>query len=112
MCLRISRSAKFEIPIGLASVFLVLFSVAVVNLFTKEHATIAGVGFSLVFFAIFTISEKINKRKFAHVEQQMKEHFHLLHQETIEREAVQVRPGNVLVTVRDYNTLNHLSLDA
>ncbi len=102
------RGGKVEVPIGLASVFLVLFSVAVVNLFTKEHATIAGVGFSLVFFAIFTVSEKINKRKFAHVEQQMKEHFHLLHQETIEREAVQVRGGNVLVTVRDYNTLNHL----
>ncbi|HEX3587594.1 MAG TPA: APC family permease [Candidatus Angelobacter sp.] len=102
------KIGKVEIPIGLASVFLVLFSVAVVNLFTKEHATIAGIGFSLVFFAIFTVSEKINKRKFAHVEQQMKEHFHLLHRETIERDAVQVRPGNVLVTVRDYNTLNHL----
>jgi len=102
------KIGKIEIPIGLASVFLVLFSVAVVNLFTKENATIAGLGFSVVFFAIFTISEKINKRKFAHVEQQMKEHFHLLHQETIGRDAVQVRPGNVLVTVRDYNTLNHL----
>jgi amino acid transporter len=102
------RGGKVEVPIGLASVFLVLFSVAVVNLFTKEHATIAGVGFSLVFFAIFTVSEKINKRKFAHVEQQMKEHFHLLHQETIGRDGVQVRGGNVLVTVRDYNTLNHL----
>jgi hypothetical protein len=92
----------------LVSVFLVLFSVAVVNLFTKENATIWGLGFSLVFFAIFTVSEKINKRKFAHVEQAMQEHFHLLHQETIGREAVQVRAGNVLVTVRDYNTLNHL----
>ncbi len=102
------RGGKVEVPVGLASVFLVLFSVAVVNLFTKEHATIAGIGFSLVFFAVFTVSEKINKRKFAHVEQQMKEHFHLLHQETIGRDAVQVRPGNVLVTVRDYNTLNHL----
>jgi amino acid transporter len=102
------KIGKIEIPIGLASVFLVLFSVAVVNLFTKENATIAGLGFSFVFFAIFTVSEKINKRKFAHAEQQMKEHFHLLHQETIEREAVQVRGGNVLVTVRDYNTLNHL----
>src|SRR6267154_3223038 len=102
------KIGKVEIPIGLVSVFLVLFSVAVVNLFTKENATKWGLGFSLVFFAIFTISEKINKRKFAHVEQAMQEHFHLLHQETIEREAVQVRPGNVLVTVRDYNTLNHL----
>src|SRR6476646_4467324 len=97
-----------EIPLGLASVFLVLLSIALVNLFTKSIATIAGLSFAGAFFLIFTISEKINKRKFAHVEQQMKEHFHLLHQETIDREAVQVRPGNVLVTVRDYNTLNHL----
>jgi amino acid transporter len=102
------KIGKIEIPIGLVSVFLVLFSVAVVNLFTKENATKWGLGFSLVFFMIFTVSEKINKRKFAYVEQQMQEHFHLLHQDTIEREAVQVRPGSVLVTVRDYNTLNHL----
>jgi amino acid transporter len=97
-----------ELPIGLASVFLVLFSVAVVNLFTKQNATIAGFGFSVVLFFVFTISERVNKRKFAHVEQQMKEHFQLLHQETISRDAVQVRPGNALVTVRDYNTLTHL----
>jgi hypothetical protein len=102
------KIGKIELPIGLASVFLVLFSVAVVNLFTKQNATIWGLAFSMVFYAIFTVSEKINKRKFAHVEQQMKEHFHLLHQETIGREGVQVRPGSVLVTVRDYNTLNHL----
>ncbi len=102
------KIGKIEVPIGLASVFLVLFSVAVVNLFTKQNATIWGLAFSLVFYAIFTVSEKINKRKFAHVEQQMKEHFHLLHQETIGREGVQVRPGSVLVTVRDYNTINQL----
>ena len=102
------KIGKIEIPIGLASVHLVLLSTAIVNLFTKQVATVAGLAFSLAFFFIFTVSEKINKRKFAHVEQQMKEHFHLLHQDTIEREAVQVRPGNVLVTVRDYNTLNHL----
>jgi amino acid transporter len=102
------RIGGVEVPVGLVSVFLVLFSTAVVNLFTKQNATIAGLGFSLALFAVFTVSEKINKRKFAHVEQQMKEHFHLLHQETIGRETVQVRPGNVLVTVRDYNTLNHL----
>src|SRR6476661_5717808 len=102
------RGGKIEIPLGLASVHLVLLSTAIVNLFTKQVATVAGLAFSFAFFFIFTVSEKINKRKFAHVEQQMKEHFHLLHQETIDREAVQVSPGNVLVTVRDYNTLNHL----
>src|SRR5712671_2303383 len=80
-----------EIPLGLASVHLVLLSTAIVNLFTKSVATVAGIVFTVAFFFIFTVSEKINKRKFAHVEQQMKEHFHLLHQEPIEREAVQVR---------------------
>jgi amino acid transporter len=102
------RIGGVEIPVGLASVFLVLLSTAVVNLFTKQVATIAGLIFSAAFFAIFTISEHVNKRKFRHTEQQMKEHFQLEHQETIERDAVQVRPGNILVTVRDYNTLNHL----
>jgi hypothetical protein len=97
-----------EIPLGLASVHLVLLSTAIVNLFTKQVATVAGVVFSAAFFVIFTASEKVNKRKFAHVEQQMKEHFQLEHQEVIGREVVQARPGNVLVTVRDFNTLNHL----
>ncbi|HET6936601.1 MAG TPA: APC family permease [Candidatus Angelobacter sp.] len=102
------KIGNIELPIGLLSVHLVLLSTAVVNLFTKQVATVAGLVFSGVFFAIFTLSEHVNKRKFAHAEQQMKEHFQLEHQETIAREAVQVRPGNTLVTVRDYNTLGHL----
>ena len=97
-----------ELPVGLASVHLVLLSTAVVNLFTKQVATVAGLAFSIAFFFIFVISEKVNKRKFRHVEQQMKEHFQLLQEETVGRDAVQVRPGSVLVTVRDFNTLNHL----
>ena len=102
------RIGGVEIPVGLISVHLVLLSTAIVNIFTKQIATVAGVVFALGFFAIFTISERVNKRKFAHTEQHMKEHFQLMQQETIGREAVEVRPGNVLVTVRDYNTLNHL----
>jgi amino acid transporter len=102
------RIFGIEIPLGLASVHLVLLSTAIVNLFTKQVATVAGMVFSAAFFLIFTVSEKINKRKFAHAEQHMKEHFQLEHQDVIGREAVQARPGNVLVTVRDHNTLNHL----
>ena len=102
------RIGKMEVPVGLLSVHMVLLAVALTNLFTKSVATKAGIAFSVAFFVIFSVSERINKRKFAHVEQQMKEHFQLVQQETIEREGVQVRPGSVLVTVRDYNTLNHL----
>ena len=102
------KIGNIEVPIGLASVHLVLLSTAIVNLFTKEVATVAGLVFSATFFFIFTVSERVNKRKFAHVERQMQEQFQLLHQETIGRETVQARPGNVLVAVRDFNTLNHL----
>jgi amino acid transporter len=102
------RIGKTEIPLGLLSVHLVLLATAITNLFTKSVATKAGIVFSLAFFAIFTVSERINKRKFAHAEAQMKEHFQLVQQDTIGREEVQVRPGSLLVTVRDHNTLHHL----
>jgi amino acid transporter len=40
------RIGKTEIPIGLFSVFLVLLSTAVVNLFTKSVATVSGIAFA------------------------------------------------------------------
>jgi hypothetical protein len=97
-----------EIPIGLASVFLVLFCTAIVNLFTKSVATVAGLAFTGAFFLIFTVSEKVNRKKHALAELQMKEHFQLSHSDTVERSGLGVHPGSVLVTVRDYNTLNQL----
>ncbi|MBI2677156.1 MAG: APC family permease [Candidatus Koribacter versatilis] len=97
-----------EIPLGLLSVHLVLLSTAIVNLFTKQIATIAGIVFAGSFFFIFVVSERVNRKKFAIAENQMKEHFQLLQQDTISRESVDVRPGNLLVTVRDYNTLDQL----
>jgi amino acid transporter len=102
------RIGKTEIPLGLASVFMVLLSTALVNLFTKSVATVAGIVFTGTFFAIFTISERVNRRKHALAEQQMKEHFQLLHSDTVERTELGIRSGNVLVAVRDYNTLSHL----
>ena len=102
------RIGKTEIPIGLASVTLVLLSLAIVNIFTKSRATIWGTVFSIVFLGVFSVSERMNKRKFAAAENQMKEHFHLIHQETVSREALNIRPENTLVCVRDYNTLEHL----
>ncbi len=102
------RIGSHEIPIGLASVFLVLLSTAVINLFTKSVATVAGVSFAAVFFLIFTVSERVNRHRIAAAQEQMKEHFQLLQRETVDRDALRIRPGNVLVPVRDYNTLYHL----
>jgi amino acid transporter len=102
------RIAGREIPLGLIAVFLVLLSTAIVNLFTKSVATVSGIAFSAVLFVVFTISERVNRRKFRHAAHDMSEQFQLLHEETVDREVVGIKPGNILVTVRDYNTLNHL----
>jgi amino acid transporter len=95
------RIGKIEIPIGLLSVFLVLLSVAVVNLFTKSVATVSGIAFAAVFFVIFSISERENLRKHALTARQMKDQFQLEHQETISRESAAIRPGGVMVTMHD-----------
>jgi amino acid transporter len=98
------RIGKTEIPIGLFSVFLVLAATAVVNLFTKATATISGIVFAAIFFVIFTLSERSNIRRHSAVERQMKEHFQLEHEDTISREALEINPGCVVVTMRDANT--------
>jgi amino acid transporter len=95
------RIGKTEIPIGLASVFLVLLSTAIVNLFTKSIATVSGIIFAAAFFIIFSISEKRNAKQHALNASQMKEHFQLDHQDVVSRETVNVRPGGVMVTMRD-----------
>ena len=50
-------------PWGWWLIALVLFATAIVNLFTKQEATIAGITFSLVFFGIFTFSERHTLRQ-------------------------------------------------
>ena len=95
------RIGKVELPVGLFSVFLVLSSIAIVNLFTKSVATESGVLFAATFYIIFSISEKRNRRKHAATAKQMKEHFQLEQQDTIGREALEIRPGSILVTMRD-----------
>src|SRR6516164_1768304 len=95
------RIGKTEVPVGLISVFLVLLSTAVTNLFTKSVATVSGILFAAAFFVIFTVSERANLRKHALTAWQMKDHFQLEHQDTISRESVALRAGGTMVTMRD-----------
>src|SRR5215475_9188306 len=69
------RIGKTEIPFGLISVFLVLLTTAVVNLFTKSVATVSGILFAAAFFLIFSVSERHNRAKQALTARQMKDHF-------------------------------------
>ncbi len=97
------RIGNREIPVGLLSVFSVLLTTAVVNLFTKSVATVSGLVFAGSFFLIFTLSERQNRSRHAVAELQMKEHFQLEHQDTVGLEALQINPGGVVVAMRDAN---------
>lgn len=95
------RIGKTEIPIGLVSVCAVLLTTACVNLFTKSVATVSGIIFTICFFIVFAISERQNQRKHALAAREMKDHFQLEHQETVNRESAAIRSGGVMVTMRD-----------
>jgi amino acid transporter/nucleotide-binding universal stress UspA family protein len=99
--------ADKEIPIGLFIISIVLFITALVNLCTKSEATIAGVIFSGVFFSIFAYSEhrvsKTNKGKPEGLAQ-----FRVYGNEELGSNELGVRPGNVLVAVRDPRNLYYL----
>jgi hypothetical protein len=97
---------KTEIPIGLALITLALTALCVINLFTKEVATISGIAFTIIFFAVFEISEKITrKRASAHAEL---DQFNVEAGDDLTPRALGVRPGSVLVMVRNYNALYNL----
>jgi amino acid transporter len=96
-----------EIPIGLGLITLTLFALCLVNLFTKEVATIAGAAFTVGFFAVFTISEHVTKKHgAAHADL---DQFNVEPGDELTPGGLGVRPGNVLVMVRNYNTLDNLS---
>jgi amino acid transporter len=101
------RIAGRELPIGLILIALVLFACAIVNLFTKQVATVAGISFTFGFFLLFVASERVSKRERA-AGSAMLDHFQLETGKDIDSDIVGTRPGGVLVPVRDYNTLNQL----
>jgi amino acid transporter len=96
-----------EIPVGLGLITVTLFALSIMNLFTKQVATIAGVAFTIIFFAVFEISEKITlKHGGKHTELDM---FNLESDEELTPAALAVRPGNTLVMIRNSNALYNLA---
>jgi amino acid transporter len=97
-----------EIPIGLGLITLTLLAIAIINLFTKPSATIAGVTFTIVLFSIFEYSEhriRVNAAGATHVEL---DQFNLAQEAELTPTSVGVAPGSVLVPVSTYYSLYHL----
>ncbi len=103
------RLGRIEIPVGLSVTTLILGLVAIANLFSKEIATIYGVAFTVAFFIMFTVSERVNMlRQHQRAHEKQLEEFNLEHQPQISTATLHARPGSVLVAVRDYRQMDHL----
>ncbi len=101
------RWGKTEIPLGLALITLTLFALGVANILTKKVATIGGLSFSAAFFVAFELSERINRRH-RQAQSAELEKFRLETPDQIDESATHVRPGNILVAVRNPHQLAHL----
>jgi amino acid transporter len=94
-----------ELPVGVALITLVLFFIAVVNLFTKPAATMAGIAFSGLLFCGFQISEKRVQRKRgerAHLEL---DKFNLTQAADLTQSNIGVQSGNILVPISTHYAL-------
>jgi amino acid transporter len=104
------KIGRVEIPLGLAAITATLFAIATINLFTKELATIWGVTFTLAVYSVFVLSERRTARlKAQHADGGGLDQFQLTPAGDVGAGDIDARPGNVLVPVRDYNTLAHLT---
>ena len=97
-----------EIPIGLGVITLVLLAIAVVNLFTKPDATVAGLAFSALLFTVFEVSERRMHKRQAGATHVELDQFNLAQEAELTPASVGVRPGNILVPVSTYYALYHL----
>jgi amino acid transporter/nucleotide-binding universal stress UspA family protein len=95
-----------ELPIGLGLIFLVLFVTALLNLLTKEVATVSGIGFTLAFLSVFLISEHYHERKRAGGKHHHLEQFNRQTTKEIRPETLGLtRPYRKLVAIRSTQNL-------
>jgi amino acid transporter/nucleotide-binding universal stress UspA family protein len=100
------RIGKIELPVGIGIVFLILLFTAILNLLTKEVATIGGAIFTTVFLIIFTASEHIHKKRLGKTAHQ---HLDQFNQQTSDEIAPPVlglkKPYRKLVAIRSTQNL-------
>lgn len=105
------RVMRYEIPLGLISVLIVLLITGALNLVTKPVATVAGLAFTAVFFTIFQVSEKLNEKKAALYvdDDEAEEKLNLKSEPDIHTILPGLeKPNRVLVPARNPNNLVHL----
>ncbi|MGP0068499.1 MAG: amino acid permease, partial [Isosphaeraceae bacterium] len=105
------KVGKFDVPLGISLIFLVLAGAALANLVTKEVATITGSMFTLALFTVFMLSERAHHKRMGapsehheHLEQ-----FNEEHAEQISVESLRLtKPYRKLVAIRSPHNLGML----
>jgi amino acid transporter len=102
------RVRGVDVPLGLGLIFAVLLMTALVNLATKKVATQWGLVFTAVFFVIFTVSERVWRRR--RNTQHDLEKFNVQYTADLDPGRLQLgkRPCKI-VPVRDPSNLAHLN---
>src|SRR5207249_12218939 len=55
------RLGRIELPLVLGLITVILFALCLINLFTKQVATLSGVASTIIFFAIFSVSDRVTR---------------------------------------------------
>lgn len=106
------RFGNVYFPVGLLAILVVLLSVTFMNLLTKKVATIGGLIFTAVFYAIFHVSERMNERKarLYAPEEDNDEKLNLRKEADISTVVPELtKARRILVPVRNPNNLVHLA---
>lgn len=92
---------RLYFPVGIVLICLVLVAVAVTNLFTKKIATISGIAFTAVFYALFHFSESLNRRR-ALSKAEHREKLNLRFNDELQGVLSAIEhPNRILVAIRD-----------
>jgi len=100
------RIRGVEFPIGLTLIFLVLLITAILNLVTKEVATLGGVAFTVVFLITFMTSEHFHEKRLRGARHQHLEQFNQQSTEAVTPASLQLhKQYRKLVAIRSPQNL-------
>lgn len=100
------RFGKYDVPLGIALIFLVLLMAAILNFLTKEVATVSGVVFTLVLFMIFYTCERSRRHRGEPEHHEHLEQFNQQQSEQLDPKALGItRPYRKLVAIRSPHNL-------
>ncbi|MFM7149855.1 MAG: amino acid permease, partial [Gemmataceae bacterium] len=100
----------YEIPVGLGIILVILLMSAIMNFLTKELATIGGMVFTLMFFTLFTVSEKIHAHRLKGKKHEHLEQFNRQTTDVVTSESLGLtHPYRMLVSIR--STMNLFMLE-